>query len=62
MKKGGQVGAELGGQSDWEFSGQVGGIIQKLMNPNRPELVLKLYLIDQGNKLIFLTDTLNRIK
>jgi len=27
MKKGGQVGAELHGQSDWEFSGQVDGII-----------------------------------
>ncbi len=25
---GGQVGAELGGQVEWEFSGQVGGIIQ----------------------------------
>ncbi len=24
---GGQVGAELGGQSEWEFGGQVGGII-----------------------------------
>ena len=28
MKKGGQVEAELHGQSDWEFSGQVDGIIQ----------------------------------
>ncbi len=27
---GGQVGAELGGQSEWEFGGQVGGIIQYL--------------------------------
>jgi hypothetical protein len=29
VKKGGQVGAELGGQSEWEFSGQVSGIIQQ---------------------------------
>ena len=27
MKKGGQVGAELHGQCDWEFGGQVDGII-----------------------------------
>jgi len=28
MKKGGQVGADLHGQCEWEFSGQVDGIIQ----------------------------------
>ena len=28
MKRGGQVGAELHGQCDRDFSGQVGGIIQ----------------------------------
>ena len=28
MKRGGQVGAELHGQCDTDFSGQVGGIIQ----------------------------------
>ena len=26
---GGQVGAEKGGQAEWEFGGQVGGIIHK---------------------------------
>lgn len=28
MKKGGQVGAELYGQCEWELGGQVDGIIQ----------------------------------
>ena len=31
MKRGGQVGAELHGQCDRDFSGQVGGIIQNVL-------------------------------
>ena len=31
MKRGGQVGAELHSQCDTDFSGQVGGIIQRFL-------------------------------
>ena len=32
MKRGGQVGAELPGQCEWKFSGQVTGIFQQHRN------------------------------
>ncbi|MDQ3052059.1 MAG: T9SS type A sorting domain-containing protein [Bacteroidota bacterium] len=40
---GGQVGAELGGQSEWEFGGQVGGIIQSINNNDWKEAKENIY-------------------
>ncbi len=49
MKKGGQVGAELHGQSEWEFGGQVDGIIQvvhgRFITMETVQLVIGIYLI-----------------